>query len=100
MYKRQVLVLQSFTRHLELLSNQSQEATTQLREDSKDLLGLKNLSLVQLTLVLVKLIPLELVKQNTQSLNKVEPMLLLSNSINNWRSITIGHLIHDQAGSI
>ena len=39
------------------LSNPSPSPTTRLKEDSKDLLDLRNLSLVQLTLELVRLIP-------------------------------------------
>ena len=70
-------------------TNPSPSPTTRLKEDSKDLQVLKNPSVVQLTLVLVKLIPLELLKQNIAVSRKVEPMLLLSNSINKWRSITI-----------
>ena len=56
---RLALVLQSFTRQVEQLANPSPSPTTRLKEDSKDLLDLRNLSLVQLTLELVRLIPSE-----------------------------------------
>ena len=88
-FLRLVLVLQSFIRQVEQLSNPLPSPITRLKEDSKDLQVSKNPSVEQLTLVLVKLIPLELLRKNMQSLKNQEPMLLLSNSINNWRSITI-----------
>ena len=84
-----VLVLQSFIRQVELLSNHLPSPITRLREDSKDLQVLRNPSLEQLTLVLVRLIPLVMLRVNTSSSRKADPTLLLSNSINNWRSITI-----------
>ena len=56
--------LQFSSRHLEQLSNLSRKAITRLKEDSKDLQVLKNPSVEQLMLVLVKLIPLELLKQS------------------------------------
>ena len=88
-FRQLVLELPSFTRQVEQLSNLSRRATTQLKDSSRDSQELKNLSLVQLTLVLVKLIPLVSLRPNTLSSRRVEHMLLLSNSINNWRSITI-----------
>ena len=72
---RLVLVLQFFTRQVDQLSNPSPLQGTRVKEDSKDLLDLRNLSLVQLTLELVKLTPLVMPKQSMQSLKKVELML-------------------------
>ena len=77
---RLVLVLQFSSRHLEQLSNLSRKATTRLKEDSKDLQVLKNPSVEQLMLVLVKLIPSELVKQNILLSRKEELTLSLFNS--------------------
>ena len=79
-FRQLVLELPSFTRQVEQLSNPSEKATTQLKDPLRDSLDLKNLSLVQLMLVLVNLIPLALVKLNTSSSSKVEPTLLLFNS--------------------
>ena len=77
---RQLVLGWFFIRQVEQLSNPSEKATTQLKDPLRDSLDLKNLLLVQLTLVLVNLIPLALVKLNTSSSSKVEPTLLLFNS--------------------
>ena len=77
---RLVLVLQSFIRPVDLLQRPSHLPTTKHKEDSKALLDLKNLSLVQLMLVLVRLIPSVLLQLRRSPSRNQELTLLLFNS--------------------